>query len=123
MMGRFLEDIEGVKTARKEAESLVLTEAMIKNKPIKSAGSSRLVKLAKRNKVLLRAAAVLQLPATEMSDAKRGVDEAMRLYDLMSNAFETQGLSFAIIKTFGSMLDVVHDVDFLVSSATGIASG
>src|SRR3989449_8924016 len=122
MRGSFLEDIGGVKTARKEADSLVLTEAILKNKPIKSAGSSRLVKLAKKNKVLLRAAAVLQLPATEMSDAKRGVDEAMRLYDLMSNAFETQGLSFAIIKTFDSMPDVGHDVDFLVSSPREMAA-
>jgi hypothetical protein len=114
--GSFLEDIGGVKTARKEADSLALTTAILRNEPIKSTNSSRLLKLAKKNKVLLRAASVLQLPQAELDTAERGVEEAMKLYDLMGRAFETHGLSFAIIKTFDSVPDVGHDVDFLVSS-------
>ncbi len=121
MKGGFLEDIGGVKTARNEADSLVLTRAILKNEPIKSTNSSRLLKLAKKNKVLLRAASVLQLPPAEIDDAKVGVAEAMRLYDLMSRGFETHGLSFAIIKTFDSAPDVGHDVDFLVSSPKEMA--
>src|SRR5207245_10910808 len=90
--------------------------------PIKSKNSSRLLKLAKKNKVLLRAASVLQLPPAEVDDAERGVEEAMRLYDLMGKVFETHGFSFAIIKTFDSLPDVGHDVDFLVSSPKEMAT-
>ncbi len=122
MKGSFLEDIGAVKTARKEADSLVLTRAILKNEPIRSTNSPRLLKLAKKNKVLLRAASVLQVPAAEMDEAKRGVEEAMGLYDLMGGAFETHGLSFAIIKTFDSVPDIGHDVDFLVSSPKEMAA-
>lgn len=122
MKGSFLEEIGGVKTARKEADSLVLTKAILNNEPIKSTNSLRLLKLAKKNKVLLRAASVLQLPSTEVDDAKKGVAEAMQLYDLMGRAFETHGLSFAIIKTFDSVPDLGHDVDFLVSSPMEMAA-
>ena len=52
----FLEEIGGVKTARREAVSLLLAKALLKGNAPSSVDSKQLLKLAKKNKVLLRSA-------------------------------------------------------------------
>jgi hypothetical protein len=42
--------------------------------------------------------------------------EAWELYDQMSRAFEELGIPFVLIKSFDSLPDIGHDLDFLVPS-------
>ncbi len=65
----FLEEIGGVKTARREAESLVLATALLKNDEISVKDEDRMLKLAKKNKVLLRAANLIHLPSNVVEEA------------------------------------------------------
>jgi len=46
-------------------------------------------------------------------------DEAMRLYDLMSDEFEQIGVPFVVIKSFDSLPDIGHDLDFLLPDSSG----
>ena len=56
----FLEEIGGVKTARREAESILLAKALLRNKTVRVKDEKRMLKLVEKNKVLLRAADLLQ---------------------------------------------------------------
>jgi len=117
----FLEEIGGVKTARREAESLVLATALLKNDEISVKDEDRMLKLAKKNKVLLRAANLIHLPSNVVDEAKKDAAEAFDLYDQMSNIFTQHGVSFVAIKSFDSLPDIGHDIDLLVPSPTELA--
>jgi hypothetical protein len=121
----FLEDVGIVKTARREAESILLARALIRRESIHPINKERFLKLAKNNKVTLRAAPFLNAPAECVDDAKVEFAEAMQLYDLMSKEFQKLGLSFVVIKSFDSLPDMGHDLDFLLpgSAEFGEAKG
>jgi len=117
----FLEEIGGVKTARREAESLLLATALLRNDKVTVKDEGRMLKLAKKNKVLLRAADLMHLPSNVVDEAKKDVDEAFDLYDRMSDVFSKHGVSFVAIKSFDSLPDIGHDIDLLVPSPTELA--
>src|SRR2546422_2607916 len=121
----FLEEVGIVKTARREAESVLLARAVIRREPIHPINKERFLKLAKNNKVTLRAAPILNAPAEVVDEAKTEFAEAMELYDLMSKEFQKLGVSFVVIKSFDSLPDMGHDLDFLLphSSEFGEARG
>ncbi len=110
----FLEDVGIVKTPRREAESILLARAMLHNQSIHPINKERFLTLAKANKVLLRAAQLLDAPALVVSKAQDEAAEAMKLYELMGSEFQKNGLSFVVIKSFDSLPDMGHDLDFLV---------
>jgi hypothetical protein len=110
----FLEDVGIVKTPRREAESILLAKAVMHNQPIHPINKDRFLTLAKANKVFLRAAPLLDAPATAVAKAKDDAEEAMKLYDLMGGEFQKLGLSFVVIKSFDSLPDMGHDLDFLL---------
>lgn len=110
----FLEEIGGVKTARREAESLLLAKALLGNKVVEVKDPDRMLKLAKKNKVLLRAAGLLELPSYAIDEAKKDSVEAFDLYDQMSKVLSDHGVSFVAIKSFDSLPDIGHDIDLLV---------
>src|SRR5881296_4197420 len=117
----FLEEIGGVKTARREAESLLLATALLRNDRITVRDEGRMLKLARKNKVLLRAADLIHLPSNVIDEAKKDVDEAFDLYDRMSGVFAKHGISFVAIKSFDSLPDIGHDIDLLVASPSELA--
>jgi hypothetical protein len=117
----FLEEIGGVKTARREAESLLLATALLKNDEIHVKDEDRMLKLAKKNKVLLRAANLIHLPSNAVDEAKKDAAEAFDLYEQMSSVFTKHGVSFVAIKSFDSLPDIGHDIDLLVPSAVELA--
>jgi hypothetical protein len=117
----FLEDVGIVKTARREAESVLLAKAVIRRQPIHPLNKERFLKLAKNNKVTLRAAPLLNTPAEVVDEAKTEFAEAMQLYDLMSKEFQKLGVSFVVIKSFDSLPDMGHDLDFLLPHSTEFA--
>src|SRR5947199_2540948 len=80
-----------------------------------------MLKLAKKNKVLLRAANLIHLPSNVVDEAKKDAAEAFDLYDQMSNIFTQHGVSFVAIKSFDSLPDIGHDIDLLVPSPTELA--
>src|SRR5947199_10667116 len=80
-----------------------------------------MLKIANKNKVLLRAANLIHLPANVVDEAKKDVAEAFDLYDQMSNVFTQHGVSFVAIKSFDSLPDIGHDIDLLVPSPTELA--
>jgi len=110
----FLEDIGGVKTARRERISLQLARSLLKEEIPPPGTSDQLLKLARKNKVLLRFAHLLGSSSKDIEDEKAGVEEAFRLQDEMSEVFERNGISHVVIKSFDSLPDVGHDIDFLV---------
>ncbi len=75
-----------------------------------------MTELAKRNKVLLRAAPLLQLPQRKRDELQAEVDEGFRLYDEMSKTFEGNGVEYVVLKSFDSLPELGHDLDFLVPS-------
>jgi len=111
----FLESMGIVKTARKEADSIILARVLLRNEPLPF-NSEKFVELAKLNKVLLRTAHQLKIPAPVERAAEEGAMEAWELYDQMSRAFEELGIPFVLIKSFDSLPDIGHDLDFLVPS-------
>jgi hypothetical protein len=113
----FLESMGIVKTARKEADSLALARALLRNEPL-PVDSERFVELARLNKVVLRTASQLKIPSSVRSDAKDGAVEAWQLFDKMSRAFEERGIPFVVIKSFDSLPDIGHDLDFLIPSSS-----
>ena len=116
MPGSFLEEIGAVKTARREAESVLLARAALRNEPVLLKDSERMATLAKHNKVVLRTAPALNLSSDKLEQARKEVAEAFQLYDLMSSTLESRGIEFVVIKSFDSLPDMGHDLDFLVSS-------
>src|SRR6266568_5606177 len=110
----FLEAIGAVKTERREAESLLLLKALLLGQPIAARDLARMTELAKRNKVLLRAAPILQLPRDKRDELQADVDEGFRLYDQMSKLFEANQVDYVILKSFDSLPELGHDLDFLV---------
>src|SRR5437867_13330429 len=102
----FLEEIGGVKTARREAESLLLATALPKNDDVNVKDEDRMLNLAKQNKVLLRAANLIHLPANVVDEAKKDVAEAFDLYNQMSDVFTQHGVSFVAMKSFGRVPDI-----------------
>src|SRR6059058_971888 len=113
----FLEEIGGVKTARREAESILLARALLKKRRVQVKDEKRMLKLVQKNKVLLRAADLLLIPRDVVDDAEKDVAEAFDLYDQMSDVFTKHGVHFVAIKSFDSLPDVGHDIDLLVPSA------
>ncbi len=111
----FLESMGIVKTARKEADSIILARVLLRNEPL-AFNSEKFVELAKLNKVLLRTAHQLKIPSPVERAAEEGAMEAWELYDQMSRAFEELGIPFVLIKSFDSLPDIGHDLDFLVPS-------
>jgi hypothetical protein len=111
----FLESMGIVKTARKEADSIILARVLLRNEPLPF-NSEKFVELAKLNKVLLRTAHMLKIPSPVERAAEEGAMEAWELYDQMSRAFEELGIPFVLIKSFDSLPDIGHDLDFLVPS-------
>ncbi len=95
MNSAFLEEIGGVKTARREAVSLLLAKALLKGNAPSSVDSKQLLKLAKKNKVLLRSADLFGFSTKEVENAKAEI-------------------SYVAIKSFDSLPDIGHDIDFLV---------
>ena len=59
----FLEEVGIVKAARREAESVLLAKAVIRKERIHPVNKERFLKLAKNNKVTLRAAPLLNAPS------------------------------------------------------------
>jgi hypothetical protein len=106
-----------VKTPRKEADSIILARALLRNEPV-PLSSERIVELAKLNKVLVRAAPLLKIPAAMAEQANADAMEAWQLYDQMSQYFEEHGISFVVIKSFDSLPDIGHDIDFLIPSSS-----
>ena len=115
-MFNLLEEIGQVKTARKERESISLARALLTNEPLDAEGTERFVHLAEKNKVLLRAAHLLRVPAETVAKAKDGVAEAFSLHNKMTAQFRKLGVSFVVLKSFDSLPDVGHDIDLLVPS-------
>jgi len=115
----FLENLGIVKTARREAESVLLLKALIQKQALRPVDKNRFIKLAEKNKVILRAAPFLDAPDGVVKKAKMEADEAMRLYDLMSDEFERIGVPFVVIKSFDSLPDIGHDLDFLLPDSSG----
>lgn len=113
-MFSFLEDVGIVKTARREAESILLATALMHERRIHPVDKERFLTLAKANKVLLRTARLLDVPSDTVSKAESDASEAMKLYTLMGGEFQRRGLSFIVIKSFDSLPDMGHDLDFLV---------
>ena len=113
-MLNFLEDVGIVKTARREAESILLAKAVLHNRSIYPVNKEKFLALAKANKVLLRAAPLIDAPAALVAKAKDDAAEAVKLYDFVSGEFQRVGLSFVVIKSFDSVPDMGHDLDFLV---------
>ena len=111
----FLESMGIVKTARKEADSIILARVLLRNELLPF-NSEKFVELAKLNKVLLRTAHQLKIPSRVERAAEEGAMEAWELYDQMSRAFEERGIPFVLIKSFDSLPDIGHDLDFLVPS-------
>jgi len=111
----FLESMGIVKTARKEADSIILARVLLRNESLPF-NSEKFVELAKLNKVLLRTAHQLKIPSPVERAAEEGAMEAWELYDQMSRAFEELGIPFVLIKSFDSLPDIGHDLDFLVPS-------
>lgn len=116
MPGSFLEEIGAVKTPRREAESILLAKAALRGEPATSVDRDRILKLAKHNKVLLRASQVFEFSEETVNKARKEVNEVFQLYDLMSKTLDSQGVGFVVIKSFDSLPDMGHDLDFLVSS-------
>ncbi len=114
----FLESMGIVKTARKEADSIILARALLRNEPLPN-NSEKFIELAKLNKVLLRTASQLGISASARQDAKNSAAEAWELFDKMSQAFEERGIPFVVIKSFDSLPDIGHDLDFLIPSPFG----
>jgi hypothetical protein len=114
----FLEEIGGVKTARREAESLLLASALLRNDKLTVKDEETMLKLAKKNKVLLRAGKLIGLSSAEFDEATKDAREAFDLYDHMSDFFTKRGVSFVAIKSFDSLPDIGHDIDLLVPSPT-----
>jgi len=117
----FLEEIGGVKTARREAESLLLASALLRSEKVTVKDEGRMLKLARKNKVLLRAADLINLPSSIIDEAKKDADEAFDLYDRMSSVFAKLGVSFVAIKSFDSLPDIGHDIDLLIPSPAELA--
>lgn len=114
----FLEAIGAVKTERREAESLLLLKALLKKEPIAPRDLSRMKELAKWNKVLLRSASIIQLDPEEQKELQADVDEGFRLHDQMSKTLEAEGVDYVILKSFDSLPELGHDLDFLVPNPT-----
>jgi Uncharacterised nucleotidyltransferase len=110
----FLEDVGIVKTARREAESILLAKVLMHNMTIHPANREKFLALAKANKVFLRVAALIDAPATLVAKAQDDAAEAVKLYDYVGGEFQRAGLSFVVIKSFDSVPDMGHDLDFLV---------
>jgi hypothetical protein len=113
----FLESMGIVKTARNEADSLFLARVLLRNESLPF-NSEKFVGLAKLNKVLLRTAPQLKIPPSVTQHAKEAALEAWELYDKMSRALEERGIPFVVIKSFDSLPDIGHDLDFLVPSSS-----
>lgn len=103
-----------MKTERREYESLLLLKALIRGEAIASRDAERMAEFAKRNKVLLRSAGLLQLPSEKKAELQADVDEGFRLYDYMSKIFEDSNVDYVILKSFDSLPELGHDLDFLV---------
>ncbi len=112
----FLEEIGAVKTERREVESILLAKAALNHESPLLNDPERALKFAKHNKVLLRVAPILKIPSAKVEEAHTETLEAFKLYDLMSKTFESEGVDFVVIKSFDSLPDMGHDLDFLVSS-------
>jgi len=82
-----------------------------------------MAELAKHNKVLLRAAPLLSLPKEKLAELQADVDEGFRLYDTMSKNFESNGIDFVVLKSFDSLPELGHDLDFLISSPSQFMAG
>jgi Uncharacterised nucleotidyltransferase len=111
----FLESMGIVKTARKEADSITLARVLLRKEPLPS-NSEKFVELARLNKVLLRTADQLNVPPSVRDQVKLEATEAWDLFDQMSRAFEERGIPYVVIKSFDSLPDIGHDLDFLISS-------
>src|SRR6266540_5258550 len=122
MRVNFLEEIGGVKTARREAESILLARALLRGDKVEVKDKERMLKLIKKNKVLLRAADLLLLPREVVDEARKDAAEAFDLYDEMSGAFDQNGVSFVAIKSFDSLPDIGHDIDLLVPSPKDLSA-
>ncbi len=114
MKPTFLEKIGGVKTARLEAESILLARAALSDSPVTFEDHERLLRLVKRNKVLLRVCHLSSFPTEAINAAKQDVKEAFELYHLIGDALSDRGVSYISIKSFDSLPDMGHDVDLLV---------
>ena len=120
MKSNFLEEIGGVKTARREAESLLLASALLRNDKLGVKDEEKMLRLAKKNKVVLRAGKLIGVSPAEIEEATKDAREAFDLYDEMSDFFTKRGVSFVAIKSFDSLPDIGHDIDFLVPSRSDL---
>ena len=109
-----MESIGAVKTERRESESLLLLNALLRGESLAPRDLKRMTEFAKRNKVLLRAAGPLQLPDEKREALQADVDEGFRLYDRMSKIFEENQVDYVVLKSFDSLPELGHDLDFLV---------
>src|SRR5881397_546448 len=114
----FLEEVGVVKTARRESESLLLLRAILKKQSLPPTDQERFLQLSRLNKVLLRATSILDVSPKIVDESNASAEEAMRLYELVSKTLEEEGISFAVIKSFDSLPDIGHDLDFLIPSSS-----
>ncbi len=114
----FLEEVGIVKTSRRQAESLQLLTAILKKQALPPRDTERFLELSRLNKVVLRATSVLDVSSKIVEESNASAEEAMRLYEFVSKSLESEGISFAVIKSFDSLPDIGHDLDFLVPSST-----
>jgi hypothetical protein len=114
----FLEEVGVVKTARREAESLLLLRAILNKQSLCPTDHERFLELSRLNKVVLRATSTLNISPKIVSESNASAEEAMKLYELVSSTLEEEGISFAVIKSFDSLPDIGHDLDFLITSST-----
>ncbi len=80
-----------------------------------------MAEFAKRNKVQLRSAALLQLPAEKQAELQADVNEGFKLYDYMSKIFQDNQVDYVILKSFDSLPELGHDLDFLVPNPAHFA--
>lgn len=118
MKANFLEEIGVVKTERREAESILLARTLLTKKDPPLQQTERLLQLSKLNKVLLRAASLFDTSPKIVEEANASAEEAMKLYEVTSKSFDQHGVSFVVIKSFDSLPDIGHDLDFLIPSSS-----
>ncbi len=95
-----------------------MLKALLLGESVPARDLGRMAEFAKRNKVLLRAAGLLQLLDERRAELQADVDEGFRLYDHMSKVFEENRVDYVILKSFDSLPELGHDLDFLVPNPT-----
>src|SRR5713101_10160948 len=98
MKPTFLEKIGEVKTARVEAESILLARTILSDNTVSFEDHERLLQLVKRNKALLRISHIFSFPTEGIDAAKQDVKEAFEQYHRIGDTLSERGISYVSMK-------------------------